>query len=106
MVRDPKYNFGLAFGQASWPDIRTLRLSKKAGYDLTPLIHFWGIFPVNANDLRSKMAAQNLTASNQVRCLLVRYRGLIPTDNAAFNTFFEKTYPGRPTGGADPRYGL
>lgn len=103
---NPKYNFGLDSEQASWPDIRTLRLSRSASYDLTPFIHFWGIFPVNADALRSKMAAQNLSSSNQVRCLLVRYRSLIPTNNAAFNAFFEKIHPGRPNVVSDDaRYG-
>jgi hypothetical protein len=103
--QDPEYNFGLAANQANWPDIRTLRLSISVGYDLTPLIHFWGIFPVNAGSLRSQMAAQNIKASNQIRCLLIRYRSLIPADNTAFNDFFEKIYPGRPTTPHDPRYG-
>ena len=34
-------------------------------------------------------------ASTKVRCLLLRYRELVPADNAAFNMFFEKIHPGR-----------
>merc|ERR1719277_995554 len=49
-----------------------------------------------------------LVVSESVRCLLLRYRELIPSDNAAFNAFFEKIHPGRPIDGPDddPRYGL
>ena len=88
-------------------DIRTLRFSRTVGYDLTPLIHFWGIHPANAVALRSKVEEQNLKASDQVRCLLIRYKSLIPQNNADFNAFFEKIYPGRPLKpGHDPRYGI
>jgi hypothetical protein len=90
------YNFGLASEQSAWPDIRTLRWSIAAGVDLRPLIHAWGIHPVNSAALATKMMEMELVVSERVRCLLLRYRELIPSDNAAFNIFFEKIYPGRP----------
>ena len=42
---DAGYNFGLSAAQANWPDLRTLRLSRAVGFDVTPLIHFWGACP-------------------------------------------------------------
>ncbi len=84
-------------------DGRILRLSMAAGVDLTPLIHFWGIHPVNATKLRSDIAAKGLPKSTAVRDLLVRYRSLIPADQAAFLTFFNTVYPGMPNG--DPDFG-
>jgi len=103
------YNDGVEYHSGSdglhAVDSRTLRLSEAAGADLTPLIHFWGIFPVDAEALSEQIAAHGLSASTQVRCLLLRYKELIPTDNAAFNEFFEKIHPGRPSGG-NPLYGL
>jgi hypothetical protein len=85
---------------------RTLRLSMAAGVDLTPLIHFWGIPPPEPTLLASQMATHGLQPSTKVRCLLLRYRSLIPTNNADFNAFFERIHPGRPSVTSDdPRYG-
>ena len=75
-------------------DDRTLRWSKVAGFDLSPLIHFWGISPTQPNALRNHVLKEKLPASLQVLCLLKRYRTLIPTSTAEFNTFFDKIYPG------------
>jgi hypothetical protein len=87
-------------------DARTLHLSTAAGCDLTPLIHFWGIPPVDAAALQAKIRASSLAACVPVHCLLLQYRAIIPVDNAAFNAFFEKIHPGRPTVASDdPRYG-
>ena len=74
-------------------DARTLHLSMAAKHDLTPLIHFWGIFPVNEDQLRDRIRAQGLPSSEQIRCLLVRYRGLVPKTNADFKAFTAKVYP-------------
>uniref|UniRef100_A0A7S2BTC5 Peptidase M60 domain-containing protein n=1 Tax=Haptolina brevifila TaxID=156173 RepID=A0A7S2BTC5_9EUKA len=94
-------------------DSRTLRLSKAAGVDLTPLIHFWGIHPEDESALAAQIELAGLGPSAQIRCLLQRYRELIPTSNDEFNAFFEKIWPGRPkaswlgvSGYEDPRYGL
>jgi N-terminal domain of M60-like peptidases/Concanavalin A-like lectin/glucanases superfamily/Peptidase M60, enhancin and enhancin-like len=84
-------------------DGRILRLSMAAGVDLTPLIHFWGIHPVNPTQLRADIAAKGLPASSAVRDLLTRYRGLIPADTSAFLAFFNTVYPGMPEG--DPDFG-
>ena len=83
---------------------RTLRLSIAAGVDLTPLIHFWGIHP--SNDLAAVVRAHGLAPSEKVRCLLVRYKTLVPSDNVAFNEFFEKIHPGTPQRDSDnPNHG-
>ena len=85
---------------------RTLRLSIQAGYDLTPLIHFWGIHPLEPDALAAEHSARALGPSTKVRCLLLRYRELVPADNAEFNAFFERVYPGRPSDPNDnPGYG-
>lgn len=85
---------------------RTLRLSIQAGYDLTPLIHFWGIHPLEPDALAAEHSARALGPSTKVRCLLLRYRELVPADNAEFNAFFERLYPGRPSDPNDnPGYG-
>ena len=74
-------------------DYRTLRLSKSVGVDLTPLIHFWGIHPVNQDQLRNSMAANNLSLSDSVKDFLDRYITLIPKNNSDFRTYAYEVYP-------------
>ena len=69
-------------------DYRTLRWSVKAGEDVTPLIEFYGIFPHDANALKSAHEAKGLAPGDKIRCLLTRYKSLIPADNAAFRAFY------------------
>jgi len=64
-----------------------LRLSEKAGVDLRPLLQFWGIQPDNAADLASEIVAAGLPASADIYDTLVRYKSLIPDDNAAYQDF-------------------
>merc|ERR1712093_357657 len=61
---------------------------------LTPLLQFWGMFAVKEDQLQARVKAKSLPPSEQVRCLLVRYRSLMPKTNADFKTFFNKIYPG------------
>ena len=86
-------------------DSRILRLSISAGFDLTPLIHFWGIHPSDPSELAEAMRVNDLARDTEIKELLQRYHGLIPVDNQMFNDHFERVHPGRPSGG-DPRYGL
>ncbi|MCS5648797.1 MAG: M60 family metallopeptidase [Dehalococcoidia bacterium] len=89
-------------------DSRILRLSKAAGADLTPLIHFWGVHPDNSTALAQAITAaglDNSTISSIVRDKLVYYGGIAPINNAQFNTHFETVFPGRPSNCASPHYG-
>ena len=86
-------------------DSRILRLSKAAGADLTPLIHFWGVHPDNTTALAQAITAAGLDNSTIVRDKLVYYAGIAPTNNAQFNTHFETVFPGRPSNCASPHYG-
>ena len=65
-------------------DSRILRMSIAAGVDLTPLIHFWGDQPVNADALKTAIAAAGLKPSALIYDRLARYQGMIPMTNAAF----------------------
>ncbi len=64
-----------------------LRWCESVGVDLTPLFHFWGTHPVNANALKAAIAAENLPASAEIYDTLVRYKSLVPEDNQAFQDF-------------------
>ena len=85
-------------------DSRILRLSVQAGADLTPLVHFWGIHPVEPAKLKAAMAAKGIGKSLAIKELMLRYRMLIPANNAAFDAFFESVFPGKPAG-ESPDYG-
>jgi len=64
-----------------------LRLSKCARVDLRPLLHFWGIHPKDPGALAQAIATQGLVPSQTIYDALVRYKSLVPADNAAFQTF-------------------
>jgi hypothetical protein len=86
-----------------WPpttddtDLYTLRLSKAAGADVRPLIHFWGI--ATQDDAKSDAAieAAGLKPSAKIYDLLVKYQGLIPADNEAFRAYALKWWGKQPS---------
>ena len=67
-------------------DSRILRWSIAAGVDVTPLIHFWGVQPVDGAALATAMTAANLPRSALIYDRLKHYQSLIPMDNAPFKT--------------------
>lgn len=86
-------------------DSRILRMSVAAGGDLTPLIHFWGIHPVNPAALKQKMADQGIGPSAAVQAFIERYKTTAPKNNADFNAHYQRVYPKGCSAGADPDYG-
>ena len=64
-----------------------LRWCESVGVDLRPLFHFWGTHPGNPAALEAAIASENLPASAEIYDLLVKYKSLVPADNAAFQTF-------------------
>jgi len=86
-------------------DSRTLRLSIAAGVDLTPLIHFWGIHPVDGSALKNLVQDYNLEPSTKVHNLLKKYVTLIPEDRSGFDAHHEAVFPGRPPDCQSPKFG-
>jgi N-terminal domain of M60-like peptidases/Peptidase M60, enhancin and enhancin-like len=82
--RVAQLNLAPAGAGLSATDSRILRMSIAAGVDLTPLIHFWGVQPVNSVALRAAVTATGLPSSPAVYDRLKRYQALIPMSNAAF----------------------
>ncbi len=68
-------------------DSLLLRLSKNVGADIRPLFHFWGVPPVNASSLDAAIKAANLPSNKGIYDTLVRYKSLVPANNAAFHAF-------------------
>ncbi len=71
-------------------DSRILRMSIAAGVDLTPLIHFWGVQPVEAAKLSAAMTTANLKPSLAIYNRLKVYQSMIPMDNATFKVHAAK----------------
>ena len=87
-------------------DSRIFRMSKAAGADLTPLIHFWGVQPVDGVLLAKAIAAAGLKPSAAIYDRLGKYQSIIPMDNAAFAAH-ARTIIGKSVikAGASPDYG-
>ena len=83
-------------------DSRILRLSKAAGADLRPLIHFWGIQPVDAAQLKADIEAAGLQPSRAIYDKLVHYKSIVPEDNDAFRAHAYVVYPNGPSSNVNP----
>jgi hypothetical protein len=77
------YENGIAYSTDK--DSMTLRLSKAVGYDVRPLLHFWGIHP--SSSLQAAIDAEGLFPSADIYKRLMEYKALVPANNAEFQTF-------------------
>ncbi len=77
-------------------DSRILEMSRAAKADITPLIHFWGIQPVDAEALKRDIEAAGLRPSAKIYDKLQYYKGIIPKDNKEFCDHAYVAYPGGP----------
>ena len=78
-------------------DQLSLRLSQKAGCDLTGLLHFWGTPPRDAKALKAAVAAAKLPPSAKIYDAFVHYKSLVPADNKAFRDFAVKWWGKQPS---------
>ena len=101
------YEKGITYPTNSDPtDNRIYRMSKAAGVDLTPLIHFWGIQPENGTNLKSAIAAAGLKPSVEIYDRLMYYKSIIPLNNEQFQTHAHVIFPGTIGAGQSPYYGV
>jgi len=87
-------------------DSRILRMSKAAGADLTPLIHFWGIQPDDATALKASIAAAGLQPSDSIYNMLKHYQTIIPMNNQEFINHANVIYPNGLKVGQSPLFGV
>ena len=85
-------------------DSRILRMSRTAGADLRPLVHFWGVHPNNDENLKSAMQSEGLMPPALIYDRLMHYSTLIPMNNAEFIEHADIVYPER-DGTGNPDYG-
>ncbi|MFN5237908.1 MAG: M60 family metallopeptidase [Bacteroidota bacterium] len=86
-------------------DSRILRMSRAAGTDLRPLIHFWGVQPKNPAVLESRILSENLQPSKLICDRLTHYKSIIPADNTQFLAHAYAFFAGPIPSGGNPDYG-
>lgn len=100
------YSKGITYPTNTDPtDSRIVRMSKAAGADLAPLIHFWGVHPIDLNSLKAKMAVLELKPSKKIYDRLKHYQTIIPMNNQKFRTHAQVIYPNGIGPGSSPLYG-
>lgn len=100
------YLKGIEYRRNSDPaDSRILRMSKTAGADLRPLIHFWGIHPEDNQALKRDIDQAGLKASSLIYDRLLHYKTIIPMDNAEFANHAKTVNPRGIRAGRNPLYG-
>lgn len=101
------YEKGIKYNRNNDPtDNRILRLSKQAGVDLTPLIHFWGIQPDKPKKLKQQIAKKGLKPSAKIYDRLMHYKTIIPKSNDDFVKHAKTIYPKGIKKGKSPFYGV
>lgn len=86
-------------------DSRIYRLSKAAGCDLTPLIHFWGRKPDKPSRLRAMISEANLPPSAAIYNRLMYYKSIIPPGYKGFVSFINELYPNGSQSNSDGTWG-
>ena len=100
------YLRGIEYSRNADPtDSRILRMSRTAGVDLRPLIHFWGIHPEDNGTLKKAMEKEGLKPSSLIYDRLLHYKTLIPMNNAEFAAHAEIVNPKGIRDGKNPLYG-
>jgi len=98
---------GIEYSRNSDPtDHRILRLSQKAGADLTPLIHFWGVHPENMTTLKKSMVKHGLKPSALIYDQLNHYKTVIPMNHDEFARHAKIVNPRGIRKGGNPLYGV
>jgi uncharacterized protein (TIGR02145 family) len=98
------YNNGVPPGPLGQTDDRILKMSKKAGVDLRPLIHFWGVHPQDSAALAQAIDSNNLLPSTLICNRLMHYQSIIPMDSAQFSQHALVYFNGPVPPGGDPDY--
>ncbi len=98
------YNNGVPSGPLGAIDNRILRLSKAAGADLRPLIHFWGWQPQDSAALAVAIDTNNLLPSPLICNRLTHYLSIIPMDSTQFSQQAQVYFNGPVPPGGNPDY--
>jgi hypothetical protein len=70
-------------------DSRILRMSRAAGVDLRPLIHFWGVHPQDPAKLKQEIESAGLKPSLAIYNRFKYYQTVVPTNQVQFNEHYD-----------------
>jgi len=70
-------------------DSRILRMSKAAGVDLRPLIHFWGVHPQDPVKLKQDIESAGFKPSLAIYNRLKYYQTVVPTNQVQFDEHYK-----------------
>ena len=83
------YMHGIEYPTNSDPtDNRILRMSRAAGVDLRPLIHFWGVHPDDPAKLKNDITSAGLKPSLAIYNRLKYYQTVVPTTPEQFRQHY------------------
>ena len=68
-------------------DERIYEMSISSGYDLRPLLHFWGKHPEDFNGLANSIQQSGVEQSVEIYDRLQYYKTIVPMDNDTFREF-------------------
>ena len=95
---DKGNNFWFHANNREDQDRMIMQMVKGSGIDLTPLLHFWGIVPHDLESVKAQIAAESgIDKSRPIYDQLLRYRSMIPVNNAQFREFAVNTGIGNGT---------
>lgn len=85
------YENGITYPTNSDPtDSRIVRMSRAAGADLTPLIHFWGVHPNTPAWIESTLVSEGIGKSPLIYDRLMHYQTVVPMTVGAFESHYQK----------------
>lgn len=73
-------------------DSRIIRMSRAAGANLMPLLHFWGTHPGNRTSIENTLAGEGIGHSAAIYDRLVYYKSIIPMSASAFSNYHNKIW--------------
>jgi len=86
--KDKGNNYWFQANSREEQDRMILQMAKGSGIDLTPLLHFWGIVPHDLESVKAQVAAESgIEKSRPIYDQLLRYKSMIPVNNAQFREF-------------------
>jgi N-terminal domain of M60-like peptidases/Peptidase M60, enhancin and enhancin-like len=82
-----QYYYGANNGEGT--DSRIFRLSKAAGVDLRPLLHFWGVQPIDNAKLAAALSKAGLVPSQKIYDQITLYRNNILSGTASYKDWHD-----------------
>ncbi|MDP4777760.1 MAG: M60 family metallopeptidase [Opitutales bacterium] len=73
-------------------DGRIIRMSRAAGANLLPLLHFWGTHPNTRSFVQSTLDSEGILPSAAIYDRLIYYKSIIPMSSSEFSAYHNKIW--------------